>query len=211
MTIAVLRILERHEALAPCGFHRLIRVLHRFTLSMCCLLRYGSRRIEGLRAVEQGRGTKLHLGSGDQYEHGWINVDLRPVGDVVADVRRLPISSGSICLLRAHDILEHLPADQVPGLLVEWRRLCGPGALLDIKLPNLRRLAYHISYSERSYYGGALENLFGGHRWGPDGAFDTHHWGWTFESIETLLKNSGFTILWNDHGLNMRILCRLGA
>jgi hypothetical protein len=50
---------------------------------------------------------------------------------------------------------------------------------------------------------GLIRNVYGAHRWGPDGAWDTHHWGFTPSSLSVALANVGFTELSNSLELNM--------
>lgn len=153
-------------------------------------------------------GLRANLACGDDYRSGFVNVDIRPTGDIVGDVTSLPFASGSVAYLVVHDILEHFPRSRTDGLLSEWVRILAPDGLMDLKVPNLRRLGYHVSRLHKTHYPSAVENLYGGHRWGPDGGYDAHHWGWTADALEATLRSHGLLMVYNDHALNMRAVAR---
>jgi SAM-dependent methyltransferase len=149
---------------------------------------------------------RLNVGAGAARVEGWLSVDLRPdVSDVVADARRLPFPDGAADEILASDVLEHFPLGESYPLLAEWRRVLKPGGLLTLRLPNLLALAQLIvaGSAER-----AIVNIYGGHRWGPDGAWDTHHTGWTPAGIEQLLRHAGYHVESNDGAPNMTVRAR---
>lgn len=119
----------------------------------------------------------LNLGCGEEHLTGYVNVDLQGCGDVQADVRSLPWASGSVDEIRAFDLLEHFWRDEVDRVLDEWLRVLTPGGRVSFRVPNLTVLGRMLSddYDTAKI----VENVYGGHRYGPEGAWDTHHWGWT--------------------------------
>jgi SAM-dependent methyltransferase len=154
---------------------------------------------------------RLNLGCGDERLPGHVNVDLRPdVADVVADVRRLPFRDGRALAVHAADILEHLPASDTARALAEWRRVLAPGGRLTVKAPNMLALSRGLlDADERGRPGTAqllIRNVFGGHRWGPDGAWDAHHTGFTPATLAGDLKAAGFLVESNDLALNMTVV-----
>lgn len=146
---------------------------------------------------------KLNLGCGDQRIPGCTNVDLRPeVADVVADVSDLPFGDGQASDILAFDILEHFPAARIGEVLAEWRRVMAGGGMLTVRVPNMVALAHALV--DRNFAADVLiRNVYGGHRWGPDGAWDAHHWGWTPETLSRDLAAAGFDVFDNDRELNM--------
>lgn len=152
-------------------------------------------------------GCRLNLGCGDERLDGWLHIDYRAdVADVVADASRLPIASGTISEIRAMDLVEHFPADQTQPVLAEWRRVLQRDGTLTFKIPNMLEIARWILEGRR--VGLVIRNIYGGHRWGPGGAWDTHHTGWTPDMIATELATAGFDILSNDLELNMTVTAR---
>jgi hypothetical protein len=79
---------------------------------------------------------KINLGCCDAIVAGFINVDICPGPgvDVVTDLRQLwPWPEGSISLVRAWDIIEHLP-DKIHTMNELWRVL-QPGGRAEIVVP----------------------------------------------------------------------------
>lgn len=153
-------------------------------------------------------GVRINLGCGDRRREGWVNVDLRSdVADVVADVSALPFPDGSVDEIWASDIAEHFPRERLPAVVGEWRRVLRPGGTLTLRVPNLLKLAEaivrHADDPDRF-----IENVYGGHRWGPDGAWDAHHWGWTPQTFARDLKGWGFEVVSNDAASNMTVVAR---
>lgn len=146
---------------------------------------------------------KLNVGCGDDVRDGMINVDLRPTGQVVADVACLPFRDRCADIL-ALDILEHFPVMRVGKVLDEWRRV---GTSLEVRVPNIEALSRTIVARPASC-DMLIRNLYGGHRWGVDGCLDAHHWGWTPATLERDLEIHGFGVESNDHALNMTVVAR---
>ncbi len=148
--------------------------------------------------------VRLNLGAGDDRREGYLSVDLRvETADVVADVRCLPFPDGGAEEVLAHDVLEHFWRDAIPALLAEWHRVLRRGGLLRVRVPNLPVLAAFI---DTAHHDDVIENIYGGHRWGPDGAYDTHHWGWSRTSLARDLDRAGFVVTEIDNEPNMTAL-----
>jgi SAM-dependent methyltransferase len=147
--------------------------------------------------------TMLNLGCGDCPVRGAVNVDLR-AGDVVADARGLPFRDGVFNHVAASDVLEHFPRDRFPALMAEIGRVAAPGAWLTVRVPNMEALAVSDRQA-RHVIEGYVRNIYGGHRWGPDGAWDTHHWGWTPGTLTADLAEHGWDVVSNDRDLNMTV------
>lgn len=134
-------------------------------------------------------------------------MDLRPdCADVLADVRSLPFSSNSASDILAMDILEHLPPDSTLPVLRHWFSILEPGGVLTLKVPNLYQLARWIVNDFR--VSEVIQNVYGGHRWGPGGEWDCHHTGWTPVLLTSLLHEVGFEEVVNDLDLNMTVVAR---
>ena len=113
---------------------------------------------------------KLNLGCGGVLEEGFINVDIRPlVGvDVVADVRSLPFKNGSVDMIEALDIYEHIAHHESQKLLVHWVSVLKPGGLLYIRGPCINRIIQYFlvedldnSNNNLSKIERLIDNIFG--------------------------------------------------
>jgi ubiquinone/menaquinone biosynthesis C-methylase UbiE len=157
---------------------------------------------------------RLNLGSGDDRREGYVNVDLRPeVADVVCDVKKLEHwGDATVDAIVAEDLLEHFPTTETNAILEEWARALRPGGTLTVKVPNMLALAEAITAYTRAGKDEAvrclIRNVMGGHRWGPDGAWDTHHTNFTPALIQVALEAAGYEVLSNDMALNMRLTAR---
>lgn len=145
---------------------------------------------------------KLNLGAGDDRREGYVSYDIRPeVADVVGDVRSLPFPDCSVTDILAFDVLEHLPPVWSLPTLLEWRRVLVDSGRLTLRVPNLFQLARWIveNHCRRE----AIVNIYGGHKFGPDGEFDHHCAGWCPEDMFNLLDEAGFGSVECDYELNM--------
>lgn len=78
---------------------------------------------------------KLNLGCCDAHIAGWLNVDIVPPADQIADLNeRWPWDDSTIEQIRAHDIFEHL-YDKRHTINECWRVLVS-GGKLEIEVPS---------------------------------------------------------------------------
>ncbi len=146
--------------------------------------------------------VRLNVGAGDDRRPGFLSVDLRrDVADVVASAHALPFADGSVAEVLALDILEHVPSFRTSSLLAEWHRVLAPGGILTCRVPNLEVLGALLAQGHNVEQ--VIENVYGGHRWGPDGAYDAHHHGFTPATFVDTLARAGFTVHDLDRQPNM--------
>jgi SAM-dependent methyltransferase len=145
---------------------------------------------------------RLNIGAGDERREGFVSVDLREdVADVVAPADRLPYGDDSVAEILALDILEHFPAFRTQDVLAEWKRVLEPGGRLTVRVPNL--LALSRAIVEDRHPAVIIRNIYGGHRWGPDGSWDAHHHGWVPRMLYDELLCADFAVVDSDDQLNM--------
>jgi predicted SAM-dependent methyltransferase len=81
---------------------------------------------------------KLHLGAGRIRIPGWVNVDVEPGSDVVADLSRpFPWGDGAATVVFCEHFLEHLSLEEGQRFLRECWRVLAPRGVLRISTPDL--------------------------------------------------------------------------
>lgn len=97
----------------------------------------------------------LHLGSGQKYMPGAVNVDLTADThpDVVHDlnVHPWPFESSSFDELHANDVIEHL--DDVLKTIEEIHRVCRTGATVNLIVPHFSSDGAFTDPTHRHYFG----------------------------------------------------------
>ena len=96
-----------------------------------CRLRYGRKQ-----------QLKLHLGCGDHYIPGMINIDgnIRRKKECWLDLRnRLPFGDNSASLIYCSHTLEHLFPCEAIDLLREMRRVLAPEGVVRLAVPSFER------------------------------------------------------------------------
>src|SRR3972149_1577359 len=99
---------------------------------------------------------RLNLGCGHNPLEGWVNVDVRrgPGVDLVLDLDGpdcLPFAGGSVGVVRAHALLEHLRRWE--DLVLEVARALRPGGVFEVRVPRRWAFApYHVrAFGPRSF------------------------------------------------------------
>ena len=126
---------------------------------------------------------KLHLGCGDKYWPGFVNVDLE-TGDVKSDVRKLPQEDGSASEIHAVHLFEHLYRWETAEVLKEWKRVLKPNGKLALELPCLDKI---LSLPDRKKQ---LYGLYGDP--GYKNVWMTHKWCWSKDELKSELVSAGF-------------------
>ena len=133
----------------------------------------------------EGRGIKLHLGCGDYWFNGFINVDHIKYGgtDMVWDIRQsMPFLPEVVERIEAYEVLEHFNRLEVQDLLVEWMRLLIPEGTVKISVPDMDGLIEKYTQDKEE----TLKMIYG-YEDNPG-----HKWGYTKESLKELFKENGF-------------------
>lgn len=96
-----------------------------------------------MRTTTQQKSTKLHLGCGNKYLPGFINVDARDGKnvDLVCDIKDLPFNEESIDEIYMCHSLEHIPMHEVFPYLEYLNRLLKPAKCIYISVPNFQTLS----------------------------------------------------------------------
>ncbi|MBN8554731.1 MAG: hypothetical protein J0L93_04730 [Deltaproteobacteria bacterium] len=145
---------------------------------------------------------KVHLGCGDRYLDGYLNIDL-PTSDhsvmtqlkidKIANVTELSFPKVSIQEVRLHHLFEHFNRPQSFAFIAAWRSWLVPFGLLRIEVPDFRRTAWSIlsPFSSSKTKMTGIRHLFGSH----ESSWAIHCEGWTVASLTDLLKAFDFKII----------------
>ena len=142
---------------------------------------------------------KLHLGCGQYYLEGYVNVDypasehlvqksLR--ADLYSDLTTLGYPAASVEEVRLHHVFEHFSRPVALALLCRWRDWLVPGGKLRVETPDLMASARllvrpWVGYEKKQE---VIRHLFGSHE-----AHWAIHWdGWYPERFKRTLKALGF-------------------
>lgn len=141
------------------------------------------------------RDLRLHLGCGDDYREGLVNVDgnIRRKKDLWLDLRnRLPFPNESASIVYCSHTLEHLFPYDAQQLLSEICRVLSPDGVARIAVPSFEhcmRIASGLESSQwpRSFpdsISQAINYIF------CDGQ---HKYAYCFQTLKQFAENAGFT------------------
>lgn len=131
---------------------------------------------------------RLNLGAGATSIEGYLSVDLQGDPDIRADVREIPLATGSVDEIMAIHLFEHLPRWDTERTLAEWHRVLRPGGKLVLELPDLIKCCQNILSGREDRAG--LWGLYGDPVYGDE--LMCHRWGWSGEALATELRLAGF-------------------
>jgi hypothetical protein len=143
---------------------------------------------------------KLHLGCGQRYLEGYVNIDFpssehsvqeNSVADLHADLLGLCYPPESIQEVRLHHVFEHFPRPIACALLAAWHSWLQPGGVLHIEVPDFRRTALAMLNPLVSLHRLAVgeRHLFGSHEAG----WAVHCEGYSPRLLKAMLESYGFT------------------
>jgi len=142
---------------------------------------------------------KLHIGCGNVYKKGYINIDSYNLtkADLKADAAKLPYKDNSADRIENYHLLEHLDRNERDLALKEWFRVLKPKGKLLIEVPDLVRnmeIFLKFSYQERweqyrnEFKHGRIQTIYGlGEIKGQ-----LHKTGYDKERLKRLLQDHGF-------------------
>lgn len=112
---------------------------------------------------------RLHLGCGDYWIDGAINIDHAVFGgtDMLLDVReRLPFQDGVVQWIGSYDFIEHFTRAEVDVMLTDWSRVLITGGVIEAVVPDIeelleKKLLHQIYGIEQDHkWGYSVDTLF---------------------------------------------------
>ena len=142
---------------------------------------------------------KLHLGCGQNYLAGYINIDFpisehsiqeKSVADLHKDILDLRYPFETVEEVRLHHVFKHFKKPVACALIASWQSWIKPGGKLHIEVPDLYASAKTILSPLRSFKLKAAteRHLFGSH----EAAWAAHFEGYTPDLLIAMTKIYGF-------------------
>lgn len=144
---------------------------------------------------------KLHLGCGEVYLEGYINIDyplskhtaqLTSVADEFADLTKLNYKKETVEEVRLHHVFEHFPRTQAIALLASWHSWLKKGGRVHIEVPDFEstaRLVLDPDTIEKDRKV-ATRHIFGSN----EAPWAVHYDGWSKDRFTELFKTFGFKV-----------------
>jgi SAM-dependent methyltransferase len=140
---------------------------------------------------------KIHLGCGEKYLAGYVNIDYPPSehsvikvrADEYRDIRTLEYPESTLDEIRSHHLFEHFSRAEALKLLLRWRRWLKPGGTLVIETPDFGACvnAYAFALSRRRRF------ALGRHMLGSQEAAWAYHYDfWDGDKFKFVLGALGF-------------------
>lgn len=133
----------------------------------------------------QGKGIKLHLGCGDYWRDGAINIDFNVYGgtDMLFDIRqKLPFQDHVVEVIEAYEVMEHMNKDEMYRMLEDWKRLLIPGGEVKLSVPDMDELVTMYATDKKK----ALEEIYGLED------HPHHKQGFTVDTLKAVFEQHGF-------------------
>ena len=142
---------------------------------------------------------RLHLGCGQRYLQGYVNIDFpsehhsvqrTSVADVHADICGLMYAPETVAEVRLHHVFEHFRRPTAAALLATWHAWLAPGGILHIEVPDMLRSLLAVCNPFRSARRKAVaeRHLFGSH----EAEWAAHYEAYTGASLARAVRAFGF-------------------
>lgn len=141
---------------------------------------------------------KLHLGCGEKYLEGYVNIDypdteqsvIKTKADVFSDMRSLSYPEGTVDEIRSHHLFEHFSRAEALKLIVRWRSWLKPDGLLVIETPDFTAsAALFLTATSMKRRFQLARHIFGS----EEAGWATHKDYWDGQKFSFVLKKFGFT------------------
>lgn len=144
---------------------------------------------------------KLHLGCGENYLDGYVNIDFpgaehtvqsKNVADRFEDITQLKFKKESIQEIRLHHVFEHFQKWQASAMLASWNLWLIDEGVVRIEVPDLSSLSrvFLSPFSSSRAKAVAERHLFGS----QEASWAIHYEGYDLHLLGLLLKHFGFKI-----------------
>ncbi len=144
---------------------------------------------------------KLHLGCGQRYFEGYVNIDYpmtehtvqeKSVADVQADLLKLKYSAGEIEEVRLHHVFEHFSRPVACALLSNWYSWLKVGGTVHIEVPDFEKTgkAALSAFKNSKMKHIALRHIFGS----QEAHWAVHFEGYSKDLLSDMLERFGYKV-----------------
>jgi hypothetical protein len=144
---------------------------------------------------------KLHLGCGQKYLEGYMNIDFPEsehtlqklnVADQVADITKLFFERDSIDEVRLHHVFEHFRRPEAAAMVATWNTWLKNNGKVILEVPDLKAISKIICNPFASIKSIAIaeRHLFGSH----EASWAAHYEGYSVNLLKLLFSTFGFNI-----------------
>jgi len=144
---------------------------------------------------------KLHLGCGQRYLEGYLNIDFplsshpvqeTSVADLHTDILSLRYPAETVSEIRLHHVFEHFPRPVACALLAGWYTWLQPGGRIHLEVPDFQETALAMLKPDFSFkqYAVGERHIFGSHEAG----WAVHCEGYTTESLTMFIESFSFKV-----------------
>lgn len=144
---------------------------------------------------------KLHLGCGQRYFEGYVNIDYplsehsvqqTSVADQFANLFELKYPAGTIDEVRLHHVFEHFSRAQACAMLAAWNSWLKPGGTVHIEVPDFEITAKAVLklFASNKVQSVGLRHIFGS----QEAHWAVHYEGYTAKRLKKFLEHFGYTV-----------------
>jgi hypothetical protein len=144
---------------------------------------------------------KLHLGCGQRYFEGYVNIDYplsehsvqqTSIADEYANLLELRYKANTIDEVRLHHVFEHFPRAVAAALLYSWNTWLKKGGTLRIEVPDFEKTGKVAlsRFSSKKAKAVAMRHIFGS----QEAHWAVHFEGYTSYSLSHVMERYGFKL-----------------
>lgn len=144
---------------------------------------------------------KLHLGCGQKYLEGYVNIDFPPsehtvqqtsVADEFHNLYELSYKKGAVREIRLHHVFEHFERVVACAFLAGWNSWLDTGGIVHIEVPDFENtFKKNFSLLKRGKFEGvALRHIFGS----QEASWAVHYEGYSKKRLDKMLGAFGFEL-----------------
>lgn len=145
---------------------------------------------------------KLHLGCGQVYLDGYLNIDyplskhsvqLTSVADKYADITKLKYKPNSVEEIRLHHVFEHFDRSTAVALVATWSRWLKKDGILRIDVPDFVKTARSVlsPFTSKRIKDVGIRHIFGS----QEASWAVHYHGWSDRALSELFQAFGLEVI----------------